>query len=191
MKRIGYLFLMLMMALTGAVAVAQPKVRVSPHEVSTARFETGHISVYYGRPYRKDPKTGEQRQVWGGVVPFGKVWRTGANEATLLVTHTDITLADNTRLPAGAYSLYSIPAEDGSLTLIVNKQVGQWGTRYDETQDVVRLKLTGTEVKEPVEQFTIQLARVEKTNQGTITLSWEHRAFTTKFTYEEKKPETP
>lgn len=185
MKHLGLILLAAVLLLCGTVAIAQQRPRTSPHDVSTARFDTGHISVYYGRPHINDPKTGEPRVIWGGLVPYGKVWRTGANEATLLVTHTDITIGNNIALPAGAYSLYSIPAEDGSLTLIINKQVGQWGTRYDETRDLARIRLDGTDLDQSVSQFTIQIARLEKTNQGTITLSWDKRAFTATFTYGE------
>src|SRR3954464_14790153 len=108
-----------------------PKPRVSPHDAAHATVDDAQIVIVYGRPYTKDPKSGEPRKIWGGLVPFGKVWRTGADEATLLITQQPITMGDTT-IPAGAYTLYTLPNEDGSAKLIVNKQVGQWGTQYDE-----------------------------------------------------------
>src|SRR5690242_794256 len=115
--------------ITGLLAalplMAQQK-RVSPHETVSAVIDGTRVTVTYGRPYTKDPKTGEARKIWGGLVPFGKVWRTGADEATTLIAQKPITIG-GTAVPAGAYTLFTLPAEDGSAKLIVNKQVGQWG----------------------------------------------------------------
>lgn len=163
-------------------APAQPSERVSPLAVTTARYDAGHMSVYYSRPGIADPKSGETRTIWGGLVPFGKVWRTGANEATLLVTQNDLTIGDTT-LPAGAYTLFTLPGEDGSMTLIINKQVGQWGSRYNEEHDVVRLPMEGSDLEETVDRFTMELKRTPDTNEGTLTLSWEKKAFSIGFTY--------
>src|SRR5215212_9864836 len=77
------LSLSLVVALPG---VAQEKKRVSPHETVTADIDGATLTVVYGRPYSKDPKSGANRTIWGELVPFGKVWRTGADEATLLTT---------------------------------------------------------------------------------------------------------
>src|SRR5687767_13285552 len=84
--------------------MAQQK-RVSPADVSGSVIGGNRVTVYYGRPYTKDPRTGEARKIWGGVVPFGKVWRTGANEATMLVTQQPIELGGAT-IPAGAVTLF-------------------------------------------------------------------------------------
>ena len=85
------------------------------------------------------------RTIFGGLVPYGQVWRTGANAATSFVTTADIVI-NGVTVPEGRYTLYSIPerASDGSVTwhLIVNKQIGQWGTEYHPEQDLVRIPLT-------------------------------------------------
>jgi hypothetical protein len=90
------------------------------------------VTVTYGRPSVRD------RVIFGELVPFGQVWRTGANEATSLTTTGDLTFADGQVLPAGTYSLYTIPSADGSWTVIVNS-IGSWGTQYDPAGDVMRV----------------------------------------------------
>src|SRR5271157_1209291 len=79
---------------------AQQK-RTSPHETVSGVIDGSRVTVTYGRPYTKDPHSGEARKIWGGLVPFGKVWRTGADEATLLITQKPIVFGDTT-IPAGA-----------------------------------------------------------------------------------------
>jgi hypothetical protein len=118
--------LILSLALVAASFVlADDKPRVSPHETVTADIDVNTVTIVYGRPYTKDPKTGAPRKVWGQLVPFGKVWRTGADEATLLTTKQSLDIG-GTRVPAGTYSLYTLPEASGA-KLIVNKQTGQWG----------------------------------------------------------------
>src|SRR6516165_7606623 len=86
-------------------AMAQRK-RVSPHETVSATVDGAKVSITYGRPYSKDPKSGEIRKIWGTLIPEGKVWRTGADEATLLVTDAPLQIGDVT-VPAGTNSLYN------------------------------------------------------------------------------------
>src|SRR5271170_42291 len=118
-------------------SMAQQK-RLSPHETVGAVIDGSRITIVYGRPYTKNPRTGEIRKIWGGLVPYGEVWRTGADEATLLITQKPVDFG-TTIIPAGAYTLWTLPAQDGSAKLIVNKQIGQWGVgrgSYDENQDL-------------------------------------------------------
>src|SRR3989440_12817701 len=147
-------FVLTALALTTSLLFAQDKKpRVSPHETVNATVGGAKITIVYGRPYTKDPKTGEKRKIWGALVPYGKVWRLGADEATLLTTDKDITIG-GTSIAAGTYSLYLWPEESGA-KLIVNKQTGQWGTKYDEKQDLVRIDLKKEAGPKPVDQFTI------------------------------------
>ena len=126
--------------LVGSVpAMAQQK-RVSPHETASTHLPGGSVMLVYGRPYSKNPKGDDVRKIWGGVVPFGEVWRTGADEATLFITEQPLDLGGTT-IPAGAYSLYTLPMADGSAKLIISKQVGQWGTAYDQSKDLARVAL--------------------------------------------------
>ena len=161
-------------------SLAQPRPRVSPHETISAVIDGGRVTVVYGRPFTKDPKTGEPRKIWGTVVPHGKVWRTGADEATLLVVQKPIAIGETT-VPAGAYTLYTLPAADGSAKLIINKQVGQWGTQYDEKQDLARIDLKKETLEKPVDQFTMAVAK-GASGGGVLTLSWENTQYSAAFT---------
>jgi hypothetical protein len=159
--------------------MAQQK-RVSPHETISAKIEGNRITVVYGRPYTKDPKTGEARKIWGGLVPYGKVWRTGSDEATLLITQKPINLGE-TAIPAGAYTLFTLPAEDGSAKLIVSKQIGQWGLEYDEKQDFARIDLKKDALEKPVDQFTMAVAK-NPSGGGTLKMMWETTGYSVPIT---------
>jgi Protein of unknown function (DUF2911) len=148
---------------------AEEKPRVSPHETVNATVGDAKITIVYGRPYSKDPKSGEKRKIWGTLVPYDKVWRMGADEATLLTTDKDITIG-GTAVPAGKYSLYLWPTAAGA-KLIVNKQTGQWGTKYDEKQDLVRIDMKKEAAAKPVDQFTIAL------DGGVLKLMWEETQY--------------
>jgi len=154
---------------------AQEKPRVSPHETITADIDGNTVTIVYGRPYTKDPKTGAPRKIWGGLVPFGKVWRTGADEATLLTTKEPLDIGGTT-IPAGTYSLFSQPEENGAAKLIVNKQTGQWGTKYDEKQDLARIEMTKGSVDKAVDQFTIAIEK-NPAGGGTLKLTWENTQY--------------
>jgi hypothetical protein len=153
--------------LSVAPLVAQERSRVSPHETVNATIDGNEMKIVYGRPYSKDPKSGEKRKIWGALVPFGKVWRFGADEATLLTTARAIEM-NGTTIPAGTYSLFLLP-EENSAKLIVNKQTGQWGTRHDEKQDLARIDLKKETASKPADQFTIAIE--EKSGGGVLTIT--------------------
>jgi hypothetical protein len=165
------LFVFTALTLTAAspLFAQEKKTRVSPQETVNATVGESKITIVYGRPYTKDPKTGEKRKIWGGLVPFGKVWRMGANEATLLTTDKDISIG-GTAIAAGSYSLYLWPEESGA-KLIVNKQTGQWGTKYDESQDLARIDLKKEPMAKPLDQFTIVI------DNGLLKLMWEETQY--------------
>ena len=158
------------LVLSASLLIAQDKKpRVSPHETVNATVGDAKITIVYGRPYTKDPKSGEKRKIWGGLVPFGQVWRMGADEATLFTTDKEVSIG-GTAVAPGTYSLFLLP-EEGSAKLIVNKQTGQWGTKYDQSQDLVRIGLIQQKLDKPVDQFMIS---VEKTAaDGVLKLMWE------------------
>lgn len=163
-------------------ALAQEK-RISPHETVSAVIDGSRVTVIYGRPYTKSPRNGEIRKIWGGLVPYGKVWRTGADEATLLITQKTLVFGDTT-IPAGAYTLWTLPAEDGSAKLIINKQIGQWGVgrgSYDSQQDVARIDLTRETLAAPVDQFTMSVDK-NPAGGGTLKLTWEKTGYSAAFT---------
>ena len=154
---------------------AQQK-RVSPHETVSAVIDGCRVTVIYGRPYTKDPKTGDARKIWGGLVPYGKPWRLGADEATTLITQKPLVFGDTT-VPAGAYSLYMLPQEDGSAKLIINKELGQWGMHYDDKQDLARIDLKKEPAEKPLDQLAISVART-----GTLKIAWEDTQYSAAFT---------
>lgn len=164
-------------ALLGALpSMAQKRVNstggTSPHETtSTVLTGANRVTLVYGRPYTKDPQSGEARKIWGSLVPYGKVWRTGSDEATLLILQKP-TVIGGTTVPAGAYSLYTLPQEDGSAKLIINKEIGQWGTHYDESKDLARVDLKKETLDTPVDQFTMTVTR-----NGELKLMWENTGY--------------
>ena len=160
--------------------LAQPKTRVSPQATITADIDGNNLKLVYSRPYSKDPQSGEIRKIWGKLVPYGKIWRTGANEATLFTTTQTIVLG-GTEVPAGTYSLYTLPMEDGTAKLIVNKQTGQWGTQYDQKQDLARIDLKKDALDKTVDQFTMAI-EPNPAGGGVLKLMWENTQFTVPFT---------
>lgn len=152
---------------------AQQQRVLSPRD--TARFELGNnrrVWIDYGRPSMRG------RRIMGDLVPFGRVWRTGANAATTLVTDVDLQVG-NARVPRGTYTLYTLPTAQG-WTLIVNKQTGQWGTQYEQSRDLVRIPMQVARTPRPVEQFTISMARAQG-GSNTLVMEWENVRATVPF----------
>ena len=185
MKHFGYTLVVVAAVIACVWPAAAQQKRISPHETISTVVEGNRVMVVYGRPYTRDPKTGDARKIWGGLVPYGKIWRTGADEATLLITQKPIELGGAT-LQAGAYTLWTLPAEGGA-KLIINKQIGQWGenTRdpkqvYDEALDVARIDLKKDALKEPVDQFTMSI-EANPAGGGVLKLTWENAQYSTPF----------
>ena len=133
------------------------------------------IAVDYGQPQMRG------REIWGALVPWGELWRTGANRATHLTTDRALVLdPDGAALavPAGEYTLYSIPEAEGGL-LIVNRQTGQGGTTYEATRDLGRVPLTRSSLTEAVEVFTIGVEAEGR--GGRLALRWASDAFSVPF----------
>jgi hypothetical protein len=156
---------LLSFGLLAGAAAAQEKKPASPHESTSAVVGGKKITIAYGRPYVKG------RNVWAGsLAPYGKVWRTGADDATTFTTEGDVMLG-SLHVPAGTYSLFTIPGEK-EWTLILNKTAKQWGAyNYDEKQDLGRVKMTARKLTSPVEQLTIAVVAAGG-NKGTLKISW-------------------
>ena len=120
---------------TIAVAQQDKSKRPSPPASATCKFSDGKtVKVDYSSPRAKG------RKIYGGLVPYGKVWRTGANEATTFVTDTNLT-AGGKDIPAGSYTLFTVPNE-GKWALILSKKTGEWGTDYPgEGEDLARIDM--------------------------------------------------
>ncbi|WP_207426279.1 DUF2911 domain-containing protein [Pedobacter sp. SYSU D00535] len=127
-------------------------------------FGLGKITISYSRPNVKG------RQIFGDLVPFDKVWRTGANSATL-ITFTDEVKVQGQTLPAGEYGLFTIPGKN-EWTIIFNKSAKQWGSySYNQAEDVLRVKVKPETLKEKAETFSIQFAQVYPT-AAQLELKW-------------------
>jgi hypothetical protein len=161
--------------MAASMATAQ-QARLSPHETISTRVGGSLVTITYGRPYSKNPKTGEIRKIWGGLVPWGKAWRTGADEATTLVTQSAVKIGDK-EIPAGAYTLYTIPSETGTSQLAISKTIGKWGIPVDEKNDVARVDLTKSTVDKQVDQFTMALESKKGDPAGTLKMTWETTQF--------------
>src|SRR5271157_4536194 len=135
-------------AVLTAIMAAQQNKPASPPGEATLKFDDGKtVTIQYSRPSMRG------RKIFGGLVPYGQVWRTGANAATSLKTNVDLTIG-GANVPAGSYTLYTLPGAD-SWKLIINKQNGQWGTEYNKGQDLARVDMKVGQSSSPVEQFTI------------------------------------
>jgi len=136
----------------------------SPNEIAKGTIGGQQVVVSYGSPRRRG------RTILGAVVPFDRVWRTGANEATVLTFDKDMMIG-GAPVPAGAYSLWTIPKADGSVQLIINRQHGQWGTNYDPAQDLVRVPMKSSTAPSPQENFEIAVAGTG--DKGELRISWD------------------
>ena len=153
-------------------AAGRPFGALSGRGEAAATVHGATITVDYGTPAKRG------RDIFGGIVPYGQRWRTGANRATHFTTDRDLTVA-GLDVPAGEYTLSTIPAEDGGL-LIINKQTGQGGRTYNEDQDLGRVALTRSSLDESVEVFTILVE--EMGEDGVLKLQWDTTELSVPFT---------
>jgi hypothetical protein len=156
----------LALVLASSAAAQQDKSkRPSPPATAEVALKGKKITIDYSRPSMRG------RKIMGDLVPFGQVWRTGANEATSFTTEGDVNIG-GTVVPAGKYTLYSLPTEAG-WKLIINKQTGQWGTEYNQAQDLARIDMKKSAAKAPVEQFTIAFKSTGP-DSADLVMEWEN-----------------
>lgn len=136
---------------------------MSPRDTVRTTIGSTSLRVDYGRPLQRG------RELLGKVIPYGSVWRTGANNATQFTTSAAITLAGLDLAP-GTYTLWTLPTPNG-VELIVNRQFGQWGTQYDPARDLGRAPLRVTRDAQAVDQFTIAV-RPEDGTHGVLEMAW-------------------
>ena len=145
---------------------------VVPRDSTDVIVSGKRISVSYGRPSMHG------RKIMGDYVPYNRVWRTGAGQATVLTTEADLELG-GMEIPRGAYSLYTFPTET-QWKLIVNKQTGQWGTIYNSQQDLARVALERRVLQNSVEKLTFMLER-SGNSSGILKIEWEHTSLSLPF----------
>lgn len=139
----------------------------SPTQTIQQDFGVSSMQLIYSRPGMKG------RKIFGDLVPFGKVWRTGANAATRIKFNDDVTIGGQL-LKAGEYALYTIPGEN-EWTVIINKGSANWGTDYKQEDDIVRVKAKPIKLNDPVETFTMQFENI-KPASADLKLMWEKTA---------------
>lgn len=140
--------------------------RPSPPGSAECKFADGKtVHVDYSRPSMKG------RKIYGGLVPYDKEWRTGANEATTFVTNTSLDVG-GAKVPAGNYTLFTIPSQK-QWTLIISKKTGEWGIPYPgKSEDLARVPMRSEELSTPVEQFTISFERTAP-EACSLRMDWE------------------
>ena len=166
-----------MCCLLAGAAMAQMPHYTSPAATTSVAFGDKQVRINYHAPSMHG------REIFGGLVPYAKVWRAGANEATLLHSELDLTIG-NLAVPKGDYSLYILP-EENQWTLIINKQTGQWGigpngTTDNPAKDLGKVVMKLSKPAAPVETWTIVLTK--DGNQGSLTCSWANTVATVPFT---------
>ncbi len=150
--------------LTLSCAQTDKAPRPSPPATARCTFDDGKvIATEYSSPRM------EGRRIFGEVVPFGQIWRTGAHQATTFVTDTDLAV-EGKEIPAGRYTLFTLPSVD-RWTLIVSKETGEPGSPYPEGEDLIRVEMKVSMTETPLENFTIAYHR--KDAVCSLVMSWE------------------
>ncbi len=164
-KRIAFVPFLFLFATLAFAQMGGGKSRPSPAEKATCDLGVGKtITTDYSSPRMKG------RKIFGDLVPYGKVWRTGANEATTLVTTGEVEIGGKT-VPAGSYTIFTIP-DPNKWTLIINKKTGEWGIPYKyESDELARVEMKVSKVSSPMETFTISY---EKSANGCVMqMTWD------------------
>jgi hypothetical protein len=155
------------LAIASLSACAQDKAsRPSPAEKAQCQLASGKsVKIDYSSPRMKG------RKIFGGLVPYGQVWRAGANESTTFVTDTDINVG-GTAVPAGSYTLFAVPNAD-KWQLVISKKTGEWGTAYPgPSNDLARIDMKVSKLSSPMENFTISFDHAA--SGCTLNLAWEN-----------------
>lgn len=155
--QVAFSFLMAIM-LISFTSCAQGN-RASPATTASGKAGNSDITINYSSPAVKG------RTVWGELVPYGKVWRAGANEATTFTTSKDITV-EGKKLPAGKYSLFAVPGQN-EWQVIFNSQTGQWGTQHDAAKDVLTVTV------KPRTSASMNERLAYDVNNNGLVLKWD------------------
>jgi hypothetical protein len=166
MKKLALLTTVLFVAAVFASAQQDKSKRPSPPASAECKFSDGKtVKIDYSSPRAKG------RKIFGDLVPYGQVWRTGANESTTFVTDSDITVGGQ-KVPAGSYTIFTVP-EASKWTLVISKKTGEWGTDYPgPSEDLTRAPMTVSKTSGPVENFTISFDQAG--SKCTLHADWEN-----------------
>lgn len=159
--------LLSLMLVCSFVVTAQQDKSKRPSPPEQAKWDLGGgkaVTIDYSSPRAKG------RKIYGELVPYGQVWRTGANEATALVTPADLTIG-GTAVPAGSYTIFTVPNKD-KWTLVISKKTGEWGTDYPgQANDLARIDMKVSALPSPVDNFTISFEKAG--NGANLNIDWE------------------
>ena len=164
MKKLAWLTAITCLIGTSTFAQEPVKPRPSPLAVINMRFKDAYVKIIYSQPHKRG------REIFGNVVPFGQVWRTGANEATEITLTKDIQI-NNVLVKAGTYSLFTIPQKD-KWTIIINSDVGLWGSyNYNPATDVLRFDVPVVPLDTVCEPFTMIFD--QKNELADLLMMWD------------------
>lgn len=166
--------LFLFLITTETIAQEAVKPRLSPLEIVTLKYENTYVKVTYGRPHKKG------RIIFGDLVPYGEVWRTGANEATE-ITFTKDVIINGHKLKAGTYTIFTIPEKD-KWTVIFNSDLGQWGAyNYNPDKNILKIEAKVSELAITYEAFTIEFQLQD--DEAELLMMWDKTkaSFTIRF----------
>ena len=155
---------LMMVTASSMLPLASCQKRTSPPADTSQAVDGKTVSIHYSAPSKGG------REIFGALVPYDKVWRTGANAATALKTDANLKIG-TAAVPPGSYTLYSLPSS-GTWKLIINKQTGQWGTKYDESQDLARVEMKKTTLASPQETMSITLDPFQG-KASTLHVKWD------------------
>ena len=182
LKKTAFSFLFVLTACVFSCAQQKESKRPSPPARTQCKFSDGKtITVDYSSPRVRG------RKIFGELVPYGEVWRTGANEATTFVVDENFITAEGISLPAGSYTIFTVPNPDRWM-LIINKHTGEWGIPYRyESEELARVPMSVAILSAPVENFTISFDHTG--GSCTMRMNWEHTQASVEFT--EKNTDLP
>jgi len=167
----------LLVVAASVISCAQQQESKSPSPAAQAQCKFSDektITVDYSSPRMRS------RKIFGGLVPYGQVWRTGANEATTFVTNEHLLMVKGSNVPAGSYTIFTIPDPDKWM-LIINKHTGESGTPYKyQSEELARVPMSVTRLSSPVENFTISFDHTG--GSCTMRMSWESTQASIEFT---------
>lgn len=173
------LAVLLILSFYTAGAQDAPAVRPSPTAITAIRYKDSYVKITYCQPRKRG------REIFGKLVPFGEVWRTGANEATEITLTKDVFIK-GTLVPAGTYSIFTIPGKE-SWTIILNKDLGTWGAyNYNVKLDFLRFDVAVQTNTEVYEAFTIQFDH--RNSVADLLLLWDKTKISIPFQFIEPKP---
>ena len=180
MKLSKIICILLALPIVGISHAQEAEKRISPLAITFARYKDSYLKVIYSQPAKK------KREIFGNLIPYGQVWRTGDNEATEITLTRDVVIQGK-NIAAGTYSLFTIP-NPNEWTIILNKEVGLWGTyNYTPKSDVERWTVPVKKMEgKSAEWFTIQLD--SKNNIADLNICWDDICVTLPIQFNEPKP---